>query len=276
MKKLILTILASSFLLSCSSDSSNDDSNNPENGLLVKTVTNAHGTSSTTDVFSYNGNKINGWVSSGGGNTTFTYDGDNIINIQQSVSPNNTAISQWVDTTNYGYSNGLLISSYQHFSQSTPQDFFNSTINSSYTYNSDGTRMENQTITLIGGAIYHISYKDYYSMGNRIKREEYDADNSPMTLNSITTYTYDSKNLLYKNITGISNLFNGQVNNETGYTIKDNAGNIIETSQSIYQYNSQDYPISLIRTSTGYNIDPQTGTSTPNTPFTYTENYTYY
>jgi hypothetical protein len=275
MKKLIYTILASSFLLSCSSDSSNDDSNNPMNGLLVKTVTYVSGSSSLTDVYSYNGNKINGWVSSDGGNTAFTYDGDYIINLQISQPTNINPNSNWLDNANYAYTNGVLSSSNEHWSQSNPIDFFRSTISSSFSYNSDGTRIENQTITLVGGAIYHIAYKDYYFQGNHIKREEYNTDNSPMTLNSITTYTYDSKNFPFKNITGF-NFYENRVNNQVGYTVKDDGNNIIETCQMNYQYNSQDYPTSLTRTSTRYTIDPQTGTSTPNTPITYTENYTYY
>jgi hypothetical protein len=139
---------------------------------------------------------------------------------------------------------------------------------------------ENKTRTTSTGVVSQKKYIYYFTSGNLTKKEEF---NSAMTLTYTTTFTYDNKNSYVKNITGLIFL-NGldgfgstQAHNGTGYVKTNNiTGNIEETEQITYTYNSQDYPISMINTRTSYYINSQTGVNTPSTPQTYSETYTYY
>ena len=267
MKKLISTILASSFLLSCSSDSSNDDSNNPSStGLLLKTVNYGNG----VVTYSYNGNKLTGSINSNGSYGTATYNGDFVSQIAD-FNPDNTSY-----VTNYTYSNNRLSTKNISTNYANPPY----TENSTFTHNVDGSVTENKTRTTSTGVVSQKIYIYYFTSGNLTKKEEF---NSAMTLTHTTTFTYDNKNSYVKNITGFIFL-NGldgfgstQAHNETGYVKTNNiTGNIEETEQITYTYNSQDYPISMINTSTSYYFNPQTNTNTPSTPQTYSETYTYY
>lgn len=265
MKKLILTILASSFILSCSTDSSNDDSNNPSNsGIVPKTYSEGN----YLITYTYNGNKATAYTTNTGDYGTAIYNGDNIINWSDFYTNNESYI------TNYTYSNNVLISQ----NINTNYDGNPYTENSTFIYNSDGSVTENITRTTSTGVISQNKKIYFYTSGNVIKSEEYYIVNSIMTLSNITNYTYDNKNSIFKNITGI-NLLKGDlssINNVTGYVRTDATGTIINTKQVTYTYNSQDYPISLTTIETYYSIDSQTGVNTPDTPDTYTETYTYY
>lgn len=265
MKKLILTILASSFLLSCSSDSSNDDSNNPSgNGLLVKT----RAIGSDVATYTYNGNKVVGYTTNNGGYGTATYNGDFISQLADFSSNNKFSLA------NYTYLNNKLSAKNKNTNYGNPPY----TENSTFTHNIDGSVTENKTRTTSTGVVSQFKYKYYYTSGNLTKKEEF---NSAMTLIYTTTFTYDNKNSYGKNVTGVIFL-NGldsspQAHNETGFVkINNVTGNIEETEQITYTYNSQDYPISLTNTHTLYYINPQTGVNTPSTPDIYSETYTYY
>ncbi len=264
MKKLILTILAGSFLLSCSTDSSNDDSNNPSsNGLLVKTIINGAGTST----FNYNGNKLVNALSSDGTTTAFTYNGDLII---KDENVNGFDISN--------YSNNLLVSNSSNWNSNNTSSTFYST----YTYNSDGSITEINTGTsTYSGNTTSSSHKfvRFYSQGNCVKEDSYSSINGVMTLTGTTLSTFDNNNSPYKNITGFYTWQNPQgysVNNEINRTHKDASGVITRTVQTTYQYNSQNYPISGTTTTTNYTINPQTGSSTPGTPSVSNGTFTYY
>lgn len=264
MKKLILTIFASTALFSCSTNSSSDNSNSA--GLLPKTITFTDGTYTYVQTFSYNGNKLTGWQGSDGGYGITTYDGDFVIQ-DQTINVN----SAYNYTENYNYANNLL-TSYSSISNSSSTNYV-------FTNNSDGTITENITSTdNTSGYIYHSMHKRYYSDGNCIKIEYYVDENSIMTLTSTTYYTYDTKNNFRKNGAGwiylVGTLWSK--NNETGSITKNASGVVTGTSQSIYQYNSQDFPISCNYSNVYYSIDPITGISSPGGTETYTEAYTYY
>ena len=261
MKKLILTILASSFLLSCSSDSSNDDSNNPSsNGFLVKTITNY----GVTTTLNYSGNKATYFLGSDGSTSTFTYNGDLIIKEEQ------TGGSSLNSIITYNYSNNLLTSSNSTNSSSN--------YNSTYTYNSDGSITE-----IRNGNTSNSTEKNvlFYSQGNCVKIENYTFFDGVYTLNETIIYTYDNKNSPFKNITGLYTAYyptgNINVNNCISQINKNASGEITYTAQTAYQYNAQNFPISETTTETEYTINPQTGTSTPGTPQSLSPMiYTYY
>ena len=276
MKKLILTILASSFLLSCSSDSSNDDSNNPSsNGLLVKTATDIGGTST----INYNGNKIVNSSSSDGSSSNFTYNGDFII--AENTSINNGISGLYNYTSIMSYSNNLLSS----YAQNGGSTNYSDTYNKTYTYNPDGSITENinsiHTNNSSGNTTSTVKkYIRFYSQGNCVKAEGYIPVNGVMTLTETRTYTYDTNNFPFKNITGFYAYYHpigfANNNNKISETHKNAAGLVTKITQTTYQYNSQNYPISMTETITNYTINPQTGASTPQTPTVSNTTYTYY
>ena len=262
MKKLILTLFASAALVSCSTNSSSDNSSS--GGLLLKSVND--GSSSGVITFNYNGNKLINATDSTGDIFTMTYSGDLII--KQENSPSSP--HHYINT--YNYINNLLVSSTNNYSTSSSL--------SNFTYNPDGSITENMTYTdLSQNFTFNDMTKRYYSQGNCIKKEEYSDVNNVMTLNSTTTYTYDANNSPFKNITGFSAWQNASgtsvKNNETGAITKNSSGVITRISQTIYQYNSQNYPISGIETSTPYTTNSFTGTI-PGTPTITTSLLTYY
>lgn len=275
MKKLILTILASSFILSCSTNSSNDNSNNPAStGLLVKTITTTSRLGSGTQTFNYNGNKLINSISSDGSYSTWTYNGEYII---AANSVNSSEGSGYIDTFNY--STNLLTSSTHNSNTSNSSDTYNST----YTYNLDGsiTEIKTGTYTNTTGNTSSSTnkYIRFYSQGNCVKKDNYSILNGITTLTGSTTYSYDTNNLPSKNITGFYAWLNPQgisINNEINQIEKNAAQVITSTLQRNYQYNSQNYPVTANLTSTFYTINPQTGISTPGTPLLISQVFTYY
>ncbi|WP_396142065.1 hypothetical protein [Flavobacterium sp.] len=271
MKKLILTILASSFLLSCSTDSASDDSNNPTgNGLLLKTLTDDYGTTT----LNYSGNKATYFSDSDGSTSNFTYNGDLIIRVEQTGGSG----SNFINT--YNYSNNLLTSSTENRNSTNSSSNYNST----YTYNSDGSITEIITGTnTYNGNTTNSTEKNvlFYSQGNCVKVENYTFFNGVYSLNETIIYTYDNKNSPFKNITGLYNAYyptgNINVNNCISQINKNDSGEITYTAQTAYQYNAQNFPISETTTETEYTFNPQTGTSTPGTPQSLSPIiYTYY
>jgi hypothetical protein len=262
MKKLILTILASSFLLSCSSDSSNDDSNNPSgNGLLLKTETDYFITP-TTITYNYNGYKINTIEEPDGSSSSFTYNGDFIIKIENLSEPS---------TITMNYLNDLLVSENQI--SASGNTFTN------ITYNSDGSITENNNDSN-GNPISRTIR--FYSQGNCIKQESYSSTNGLMTLTGTILSTFDNKNSPYKNITGLylwCKPLGMNVNNALSITSKNADGIVTSVTQFTYQYNSQNYPVSKSRTYIPYTISPgANGGSFPGVPgpSTISNTYTYY
>ena len=163
MKKFILTILASSFILSCSTDSANDNSNNPSStGMLLKTIT----YDGVTTTLNYSGNKATYFSDSDGSITTFTYNGDLIIKDEKTGG----SVSNYINTHNY--SNNKLTSS----TESRNSTSYSSTFNNTYIYNSDGSITEIRNITsTYNGNITNSTEKNvlFYSQGNCVKIENY-------------------------------------------------------------------------------------------------------
>lgn len=265
MKKLIYTILASLFLLSCSSNSANEDSNNSSGtGLLIKTTTSG----SQTTTFNYNGNKLLSVSMTNGLSSTFTYSGTFIIS-QNTTDSNNPITSNIA----FNYSNNLLSSSAENLIINNSSYNYNNT----YTYNSDGSITENST--RYNPLPAYNKFIRFYSQGNCIREDHYNTSTGSITFTGSINYSYDTKNLPYKNITGFyawQNPRGASINNVINKIEKNASGVITKTVQTTYQYNSQNYPISGIETSTNYNFDSQSGTSTPGTPTTSNITFTYY
>ncbi len=271
MKKLILIILASSFVISCSTNSANDNSNNSNNtGLLLKTVSDGSGTST----FYYNGNKLINTIDLDGTTSTLTYNGDLVNNAE-------TNGSNYHKLSIMNYSNNLLISENSNINSNINSSASNS--NSNYTYNSDGsiTELYSDAFTNTSGNTSYYNNKTirFYFNGNCIKQEYYSSINNVMTLSSSTIYTYDNKNNPLKNITGFyswQNPHGGSFNNKISETEKNESGVTLRISQFAYQYNSQDYPISYTETRTPYTLSTSGTSSVPGNPTTYVTALTYY
>jgi hypothetical protein len=120
----------------------------------------------------------------------------------------------------------------------------------------------------------------YYSQGNCIKDEEFSISNGVSTLIDTTTFTYDTSNSPYKNITGFYSWSNPQgfesINNLKSELHKNASNLTTRTVQITYQYNSENYPISYTSVITNYIINSQTGSSTPQTPINQSGTITYY
>ena len=266
MKKIFTLILASTFILSCTSNS--DNNNSTSTGPLIKTETSIGGTAT----FNYNGNKLSNVSYSPSETSTYTYNGDLIIKEEENGGGVN-------GVTTYNYTNNLLSSSTRSESISN----ISTTTNTNYIYNSNGsiTEMTTRTTINLGNTQTNSSkHIRYYSQGNCIKDEYFSISNGVSTLVETTTFTYDSSNTPYKNIIGYYLLTNPQgiysINNLKS-EIHKNASNVTtRTVQITYQYNSENYPVSYTSSITNYTINSQTGSSTPQTPINQSGTITYY
>ena len=256
MKKLILILCIGLLLNSCSSD---NNSNNPVSTdvLLVKTITDDDG---DIDFCNYNGNKLTS-ISNSTNNIviTFTYNGNLLIKFEaQGPDPTIAGL-----IANYYYSNNILTS------YTTGYDNLQ---NHTITYNSDGSVTELSDYRM---------EKRYYSQGNCIKEEYYTTNfNNVMTLDETRTISYDNKNSCFKSRAEWHGTLNSGpsslINNEIGSITKNASGVTTRVTNTVYEYNSQDYPINAVKTSTPYTPYPTGNGSYPGSSTITTESYTYY
>ena len=262
MKKLILILCIGLLLNSCSSDNS---SNNPPSTdtLLVKTITEDDGSIIS---FNYNGNKLANFSSSNGNIiNTLTYDGDLLIKSEIQ----NPDLTFHLIATNI-YSNNILTSA-TSFAVNTG---YSST--RTFTYNSDSSVSE--LVTDNNDFTDDFMCKRFYSQGNCVKEEDYSNVNNVMTLSSTKTITYDNKNFYFKSQSGyygasIGNLIS--LNNEISSITKNASGIVTKVTNTVYQYNSYDYPINAVKSTTPYTLTT-IGNSVPGSSTITTESYTYY
>jgi len=257
MKKLILILCIGILLNSCSSDSNSNDPANTD-VLLLKTLTDDDG---DITFFNYNGNKLASITNSTNNLfETYTYNGNLLIKIELQ-SPDPTIVGT---SFIFNYSNNILTSQTIYSG-----NFLNNTI--TYTYNPDGS------VTDLSD--YSMS-KRYFSQGNCIKEEYYETNfNNVMTLSSTKTITYDNKNSYFKSQSGYLGTSNGlgdSLNNEIGSITKNASGVTTRVTNIVYEYNSQDYPINAVQTSTPYYPYPTGNSSYPGSSTITTESYTYY
>ena len=268
MKKLITIVLVIAFVYSCSTNSDNNNSSS-SSGPLIKTETSIGG----TETYNYNGNKLSNIMYSPSETITFTYNGDLIIKAEENGGLVNSI-------TTYNYSNNLLSSFSGNESYSNT---IIRTTNKTYTYNSSGSITEmttGTTINLGNTQTDNSKHIRYYSQGNCIKEEYFSISNGVSTLVDTATFTYDTSNSPYKNITGFYSLTNPQgfysINNLKSEIHKNTSNITTRTVQITYQYNSEKYPTSSTGVITNYTINSQTGASTPQTPITQSGIITYY
>lgn len=190
MKKLIsLTFVLSLFILSCSSNDSQDNSNSGPVLLRKAITTNSQGTQTAN--FNYDGNKIvSATTSDGFGNNIYYYYTGDLITKHESY--NNTVLFRSV-LYSYNSQNNL-------FSTIELNHYNNQGYRTTLTYNSSGTI----TYNMYGGDLTSqtLLYGTFTAtlINNEITLLKNESNNT------IYTFTYDSKNHFMKNVLGYSKI----------------------------------------------------------------------
>jgi hypothetical protein len=234
MKKIIVACLALFFAVSCSTT----DSPNVSQDLLVKRTISTDGDGvEETLLYFYNGNKINRIEGPDGLKVEFTYSGDLISTVRYFVD-----VMEF-QTESYTYnSQGKMI---KYVKLGLLQDYG---VKEEYTYNADGTIEYARAIgDLLSQTESPSTGKLFFTNGEITKKESYE-----FGATSVVNYTYDTKNNPFKNTTGITKIsfadqtvggFNHNLLTEEHPTFPDS------NVSTVYQYNSTDYPISAVETS---------------------------
>lgn len=236
MKKVFLFLGALSLatVISCSSD--DDSPSNPptSSDILVKRVVYSQddpdGYNATIN-YSYNGNKLVQGVYNDGTIEKYYYTGDRITKIEYIYE----GVVTERDLFTYNAENKL--SGWQYEALDEEEDIWETWENNTYTYNSDNTITQSdasgsgftRTMTMQNGEISQIVGSD----------------------GTTYTYTYDSKNSPFKNVTGYAEIVHAFAGD---HEMDGRARNIIsivdETNNQNYtintmQYNANDYPTSV-------------------------------
>jgi hypothetical protein len=224
MKKLLYLFSASLIVLtSCSKD--DDNSSDPATSTLPQKIVSVDGTESETTTFTYNGNKIVSTVDSDGYKTNFTYTGD-VITKTEEIDDKGVVDS----TTEYAYTAGKL---------SSKTDFEtgdNYKYRTKYTHNADGTiAYEEFRVNVATGVEQEYGYIGKYTFkdGNLLKEEK----SYYGTVNTPSTYEYDTKNSILKNVTGYSLLLDNEEEISVNNVVKTTIGTYIYTNTYIYNEN---------------------------------------
>jgi hypothetical protein len=260
MKKIFILFSALTLVLSSCTTSSTDtipDPTTPTSGVLpTKTITTQSGYVITIN-YKYNGNKIVSGISNSGdyGTNLFTYTGNLITKRETFLGTTLTKKT----TFEYNSSEQLTKSVSVDYTSSKPYG-----IKYTFVYNSDGTTsfskflgndVDQTTLDLTGTA--------YYTNGEITKVDKI----LTPTNTYVRTYTNDTKNNPFKNITGYSKIafadshslgFMHNVLTETS-----SSQNITST----YTYNSLDYPTNV--STVNVMTSPFPGTVTSTTQFFY-------
>lgn len=239
MKKAIYLLSISFLLLEACSSSDRNSSNSNGTILLKKSIdTNPDGVFTTN--FTYNGNKLLKATMVNFRYSNFIYSGD-LISSVENYDVNNNLISKLL----FNYNSNNQISNFIELNYST-----NVGHRIVYQYNSDGTVLSNQyTGNLNTQNTLSYTCKIYFSNGE-VSSEVF-SYGSTKTIN----FTYDNKNHPNKNVLGADKLFYAVY----GPFYAENQHNIIQSiqfengnqtflEQYQIQYNSDDYPISKIKT----------------------------
>ncbi len=231
MKKIVLFTLIASAFASCSSD---DSGNQPtQGGVLLASTVQTTGSDSYTTNYSYNGNKIVSAVNVGGETTLYTYTGNAITGIEVQNSGGNTSYE-----FEFTYSNGRLSEAKR------TQTGTGMVLRQTFSY-PNATSITGQTFLGNATSQTQLLYDQVYTIG---QNEE--VSTVANTANGTTTtysYTYDAKNNPFKNVVGWSDLLLLQgVNHNILTSVSPNG-----SEEIVYQYNSEDYPSTSTRTSTG-------------------------
>lgn len=223
-KPWIIMIVIFALFLGCKKE---DDKTDTNSSILVKReVTSLDGARNYT----YIGNKLDKVSADNGMYIKWTYTGD-LITRADRYDKDGVLTGYSVGT----YSNNKLIQQ---------KNYENNILTSleNTVYNSDGS--VSVILSDANGNSTNIAWFKHYfdAAGNRIKIEQ-------MFQNKISAtnyYTYDNKNNPFKNIIGYDQIYNNVNNIVMGKTVSSYSTSELTRS---YTYNSNDYPISCLKTS---------------------------
>jgi hypothetical protein len=234
MKKIIVACLALFFAVSCSTT----DSPSTSQDILVKrTVSTDEDGIEETLLYFYNGNKVDRIEGPNGLKVEYTYTGDLITTVRYFVG----TMEFQTETFTYN-SQGQMI---KHLLLALLQDYG---AKEEYTYNADGSINYTRAIGDLVSQTESPSTGKYFITNGEITKKE----SNEFGTTSVVNYTYDTKNNPFKNITGITKIsfadqtvggFNHNLLTEEHPTFPDS------NVSTVYQYNSADYPISAVETS---------------------------
>ncbi len=226
MKKIALVFSVLFLILtSCSSD---DENNSNQNLILLKKSisTSSSGNVRTTD-YIYEGNKIVS-ATTNTFKVNYFYTNDLISKIEFTY---NQIVSNRVILT-YDNSQKLIEKTATSDSQQVVKEIFQ--------HNSDGTISSTATVTSQDFDPVTFSSKYFIGSNGEIAKHEVYQNNGT----KITTYQYDSKNNLFKNVLNMKKLLNHDSNifNCTSYQTSEN-GVVSSSTTSQFTYYSNDFPI---------------------------------
>lgn len=237
MKKLIYFACFTAFALTSCSSSGDSSPATESDVLLKKTVeTYANDGSTITTNYTYNGKKLVRATDSDGVYEDFTYTGDLITNIKTY----DASVLMQEQFFTYNSSNKLVTYVIKDYDSGDGNK-------ETYTYNSDGTV---SVTTYSGDTITQTTPRStgtIHLANGDVTRVDLDVtDVSSYT--STVTYTYDTKNSPYKNITGIDKIsFIGGESSGTGHNIlTDHYTSSLSsdvTTTTTYTYNSLNFPL---------------------------------
>lgn len=237
--------------------------NTDQSSVLVKTITNIDAGTNTSIVITYNGNKI---VTAG--TTTFTYTGDLITKVTSSEGRDRDLIEY-----TYDEKGNLLLETVKNNRGIGTIMKLSETYK--YIYNSDGTvTVQEQNYPDGVTARDAESIKFTILNGNVVKEEHFDTKGVSTDL---AIYEYDTKNTIYKNVTGADKLIVAQNFGEN------NVNNIVKISRSsvsgqktissvttnVYTYNAKGYPQTMVSTEVSVLGTETQTTSVSNTVYGY-------
>ena len=221
----------------------------------MKSITYSTDTGTNTPiVMTYNGNKI---VSTGA--VTFTYTGDLITKVASLEGSN-------IECVEFIYDGSGRLQSETVKNNRGRGTILKLSETYRYFYNADGTvkaQVQNYLDELTPKAVESIKFT--ILNGNVVKEEHFDTEG---TSTDLTIYEYDTKNTIYKNVTGADKLIvahnfgENNTNNVVKITRTSGSGQHYSsnTTTNVYTYNAQGYPQTMV--STGVYVS---GTEVPET-----------
>lgn len=237
MRKVLLFFVASAFVLqSCASD---DSGNQPtEGGVLLQSTVQTTGSDSYTTNYTYNGNKIASSVIENGDTTLYSYTGNQITSIE--VQNANGVTSYEFEFT---YSGGHMVEAKR------TQTGLGIVMLQTFAY-PNATTITGQTFIGDENSQDQLLYDQVYTIGSN--GEISTLANTASGSTTTYSYTYDDKNNPFKNVVGWSDLLLLQgVDHNILTTSSSTNGNVTGSESATYTYNTDDYPATSIRTSSG-------------------------
>lgn len=204
MKKIIT--LLSIFLLAIASCTKDDNaSQNQQKTILLKKIVNIEDSNTHTGAITYDGNKIAEITYSHGQQYIYTYTADQITKVT------NYEVSTIVGTIDYTYENNNLKSSIENYLSKSNGVTTNRKLKTVYTYNSDGTILEERYSTDPNTAIETKTNSSTYTFANgnltkEVNTYTYFNGTTNTTVKNTTVYKFDNKKNPSSTILGLNKI----------------------------------------------------------------------